>query len=166
MKRLGHGGMATVFLARDLRHGRDVALKVLHPELGARPRAANASSVRSSSRPRSIIPHILPLHDSGAAGGLLYFVMPFIDGESLRGSAPRARPLPLATHACILREVADALDYAHRHGVVHRDIKPENILLHAGQAIVADFGIARALATTVLDQARRPRSRLSARPPT
>ena len=151
---IGHGGMATVYLARDLRHRRRVALKVLHPELGALlgPRrflreietAANLSH-----------PHILPLHDSGrvsvsdsAAGeedGLLYYVMPYVDGESLRARLRREGRLAVPDTLRVVREVAAALDYAHRHGVVHRDVKPENILLdEEGHALVADFGIARA----------------------
>ena len=147
---VGRGGMATVWLARDLRHRRRVALKVLHPELGALlgPRrflreietAANLSH-----------PHILPLHDSGRVplddhgdDGLLYYVMPYVAGESLRARLRRAGRLAVPDVLRLLREVAAALDYAHRHGVVHRDVKPENILLdEEGHALVADFGIAR-----------------------
>ena len=144
-RELGAGGMATVYLARDLKHDRDVAIKVLHPSspqsLGAR-----AVPARDPDSPRgSTHPHILPLFDSGEAGGLLYYVMPCVEGESLRERLDRERQLPIDDAVRIAREVADALDYAHRHGVVHRDIKPENILLHDGHALVADFGIGKAL---------------------
>ncbi|HUQ81667.1 MAG TPA: protein kinase [Gemmatimonadaceae bacterium] len=142
---LGEGGMGQVYLAEDPKHGRRVALKVLRPEL--------ADSLGPGRFLREIAvaarlqhPHILPLFDSGeAGGGVLYFAMPFVEGESLRVLLVRQRQLPVETAVRIAREVALALDYAHRQGVVHRDIKPENILLHEGQAIVADFGIARAL---------------------
>jgi len=143
-RELGRGGMATVYLARDPKHGRLVALKVLRPEL-----AATLGSDRFLREiqvaARLTHPHILPLHDSGEAGGLLYYVMPYIDGESVRDRLSRETRLPAAEAVKIGREVADALDYAHSRGVIHRDIKPENILLGAGHAIVADFGIARAL---------------------
>src|SRR5256712_1950864 len=143
-RELGRGGMATVDLARDLRHGRPVAIKVLKPDLAA------ALGPERFLREIEIAaglnhPHILPLHDSGEAGGFLYYVMPFVEGESLRGRLNRERQLPLEDTLQITREVADALSYAHSHDVVHRDIKPENILLQAGHAVVSDFGIARAI---------------------
>jgi len=141
---LGRGGMATVYLAQDLKHGRSIALKVLRPEL------ATALGPERFVREIEIAarlthPNILPLHDSGEAGGLLYYVMPYVEGESLRSRLAREGPLPLDQALEIAREVADALGYAHAHGVVHRDIKPENILLQSGHAVVADFGIARAI---------------------
>ena len=143
-RELGRGGMATVYLARDLKHSRRVAIKVLHPDL--------AASVGAQRFLREIEiaaglahPHILPLHDSGSAGALLYFVMPFVEGESLRDRLERDGQLPFGDALHLAREVASALAYAHEHGVIHRDIKPENILLASGHALVADFGIARAL---------------------
>ncbi len=143
-RELGHGGMATVFLARDLRHDRSVALKVMKPGLLA---AASAERFLREIRiaARLTHPHILPLHDSGEAAELLYYVMPYVAGESLRNRLTREGPVPVSEAVRILREVASALDYAHRQGVVHRDIKPENILLQDGHAVVADFGIARAV---------------------
>jgi len=141
---LGRGGMATVYLARDPRHRRRVALKVLHPELGARlgPRRFQREIETAANLSH---PHILPLHDSGAAAGLLYYVMPYVSGESLRARLRHEGRLAVPDALRVVREVADALDYAHRHGVVHRDVKPENILLDEdGHALVADFGIARA----------------------
>ena len=141
---IGRGGMATVYRAHDLRHDRSVALKVLRPEL--------AASLGTERFLREITltarldhPLILPLLDSGEAGGLLYYVMPFVEGESLRARLDREKQLPLEEALRIAREVADALGYAHQHGIVHRDIKPENILLSRGHARVADFGIARAV---------------------
>jgi serine/threonine protein kinase/TolB-like protein/tetratricopeptide (TPR) repeat protein len=141
---LGRGGMATVYMARDERHRRAVALKVLLPEL------AHALGPERFLREIEVEanlthPHILPLHDSGEAAGLLYYVMPYIEGESLRDRLKRETQLPLDDALQIAREVADALAYAHGQGVVHRDIKPENILLSGGHALVADFGIARVL---------------------
>jgi serine/threonine-protein kinase len=143
-RELGRGGFAIVYLAHDVRHDRPVALKVLHPEI--------ASSLGTERFEREIRlaarlqhPHILTVHDSGVANGQLWFAMPFIEGESLRDRLVRERQLPLNDALRIARETADALDYAHRHGVVHRDIKPENILLAESHALVADFGIARAL---------------------
>ncbi len=143
-RELGQGGMATVYLAVDLKHDRQVAIKVLHPDLAA---ALGAQRFLSEIRTTANLqhPHILPLHDSGEADGLLFYVMPFVEGESLRDRLNRERPLPIDDAVGIAREVADALDYAHRHGVIHRDIKPENILLHDRRALVADFGIALAV---------------------
>jgi serine/threonine-protein kinase len=151
-RELGRGGMAAVFLARDLRHDRLVALKVLHPELAMSIGTDRfAREIRFAARLQH--PHILPVHDSGDVPGtggqptLLWFSMPYIDGESLRERLARNRQLPLAEAIRITREVADALDYAHRQGLIHRDIKPENILLSGGHALVADFGVARVLAS-------------------
>ena len=141
---LGVGGMATVYLAHDLKHDRDVAIKVLHPDLGAALGAERfLSEIRTTARLQH--PHILPLLDSGDVDGLLYYVMPVVTGETLRVRLERERQLPIPEAVRIAREVASALDYAHRQGVIHRDIKPENILLHDGQALVADFGIALAV---------------------
>ncbi len=136
--------MAVVYLARDLKHDRTVALKVLHPELA---QALGAERFLREIKLAAGLthPHILSVHDSGKLDGLLYYVMPYIEGESLRSRLTRERRLPLAEVARIGREVADALDHAHTRGVVHRDIKPENILLGGGHAIVADFGVARAI---------------------
>ncbi|HEX8726453.1 MAG TPA: protein kinase [Gemmatimonadaceae bacterium] len=143
-RELGAGGMATVYLAQDLKHDRKVAIKVLHPDLAA---ALGAQRFLSEIKTTANLqhPHILPLHDSGEADGLLFYVMPFVEGESLRDRLNREKPLPIDDAVGIAREVADALDYAHRHGVIHRDIKPENILLHDRRALVADFGIALAV---------------------
>jgi len=143
-RELGAGGMATVYLAHDLKHERDVAIKALHPDLGAALGGERfLSEIRTTARLQH--PHILPLLDSGEADGLLYYVMPLVTGETLRARLERERQLPIADAVRIAREVASALDYAHRQSVIHRDIKPENILLHDGQAIVADFGIALAV---------------------
>jgi serine/threonine-protein kinase len=143
-REIGRGGMATVYLARDLRHRRPVALKVLHPELAF---ALGADRFLREIEVAANLthPHILPLHDSGEIDGLLYYVMPYIEGESLRDRLRRETQLPVEEALRIAREVADALAYAHGQGVVHRDIKPENILLSGGHALVADFGIARAI---------------------
>jgi serine/threonine-protein kinase len=138
--------MATVFLAQDLRHDRPVALKVLHPDL------AHALGPERFQREIKLAarlqhPHILTVHDSGAAAGQLWFTMPFVEGESLRDRLRRERQLPVDAAIRIATEAARALEYAHRHGVIHRDIKPENLLLTSdGSTLVADFGIARALA--------------------
>ena len=141
---LGRGGMATVYLAQDLKHGRPIALKVLRPELAAA--LGPGRFLREIEiAARLTHPNILPLHDSGEAGGLLYYVMPYVDGESLRSRLAREGPLPLDQALEIAQEVASALGYAHEHGVVHRDIKPENVLLESGHAVVADFGVARAV---------------------
>ena len=143
-REIGRGGMATVFLARDVKHARQVALKVLHPDLAA---ALGAERFLAEIRTTANLqhPHILPLHDSGEAAGYLYYVMPFVAGETLRARLERETQLPVDDAVRIAREMLSALDYAHRHGVVHRDIKPENILLHDGTALVADFGIALAV---------------------
>ena len=141
---IGQGGMATVYLADDVKHDRKVALKVLRPELAAVIGAERfLQEIKTTANLQH--PHILPLHDSGEADGFLFYVMPFIEGESLRDRLDRDNVLPVDQAVRIGREVADALDYAHRHGVIHRDIKPENILLHDGRALVADFGIALAV---------------------
>src|SRR5881394_2627520 len=143
-RELGDGGMATVYLAEDLKHRRRVALKVISPEL--------ASALGTDRFLREIHfaarlthPHILPLHDSGEADGLPYYVMPYVEGVSLRGRLIREPQLPIEEALGITREVADALNYAHHRDVVHRDIKPENILFQTGHAVVSDFGIARAI---------------------
>jgi serine/threonine-protein kinase len=143
-RELGQGGMATVYLAEDVRHRRRVALKVLHPELSAvlgPERFLKEIELTASLQH----PHILPLFDSGESGGRLFYVMPFVEGETLRTRLERERQLPIPEALQIAREVADALQYAHERGVVHRDIKPENILLQGGHALVADFGIALAV---------------------
>ncbi len=143
-RELGRGGAATVFLAEDLKHGRKVAIKVLRPEIGA---AVGAERFLREIEiaARLAHPNILPLHDSGDSGGLLYYVMPFVEGESLRERLLREGRLPVEEAIRIAREVGDALDHAHAQGLVHRDIKPENILLEAGHAVVSDFGIAQAI---------------------
>jgi eukaryotic-like serine/threonine-protein kinase len=144
-RELGAGGMATVYLAYDLRHDRKVALKVLRPELSAILGAERfLAEIKTTANLQH--PHILGLFDSGQVDGLVFYAMPFVDGESLRDRLDRERQLPVQEAINIAREVADALEYAHQHGVVHRDIKPENILLHGGHAVVADFGIALAAA--------------------
>jgi len=143
-RELGHGGMATVYLAQDLKHGRPVAIKVLRPELAAA-LGAERFLREIEIAARLTHPHILPLHDSGEANGFLYYVMPYLEGESLRDRLNREPQLPVEEAVRIGREVASALSYAHSHDVVHRDIKPENILLSGGEAVVADFGIARAI---------------------
>jgi len=149
-RELGRGGMATVYLAQDFRHGRSVAVKVLHPEL--------ASAVGSERFLREIKlaarlnhPHILPLFDSGEAGGFLFYVMPYIEGESLRDRMNREGQLSLEDSLSIGRAVASALDYAHRRQIVHRDIKPENIMLNEDMAMVMDFGIAKAVSLAGAD---------------
>jgi serine/threonine-protein kinase len=143
-RELGQGGMATVYLAQDLKHDRKVALKVLKPELAA-VLGAERFVVEIKTTAALQHPHILPLFDSGSADGFLYYVMPYVEGETLRSKLDRETQLGIDEAVRITREVADALDYAHRHGVIHRDIKPENILLHDGRPMVADFGIALAL---------------------
>ncbi len=143
-RELGRGGMATVYLAQDLRHDRPVALKVLHPHLAASLGPDRfLREIRLAARLQH--PHILTVLDSGEAAGQLWFTMPFIEGESLRDRLTREKQLPVEDALRFARETADALEYAHRHGIVHRDIKPENILISTQHALVADFGIARAL---------------------
>jgi eukaryotic-like serine/threonine-protein kinase len=142
-RELGAGGMATVYLAHDVKHDRKVALKVLRPELAAILGGERfLTEIKTTANLQH--PHILPLHDSGEAGGLVYYVMPFVEGESLRDRLTREQQLPVDEAVRITTEVADALAYAHGHGVIHRDVKPENILLYGGHALVADFGIALA----------------------
>src|SRR4051812_9160033 len=145
-RELGQGGMATVYLAEDLKHRRRVAVKVLRPEL-----AAVIGAQRFIREIKTIAtlqhPHILGLIDSGEVDGTAYYVMPFVEGESLRDRLRREKQLPITDAVRLATEVAGALDYAHRHGVIHRDIKPENILLHDGSALVADFGIALAVSS-------------------
>ena len=143
-REVGQGGMATVYLARDLKHNRPVALKILRPELAAvvgAERFLNEITVTANLQH----PHILPLFDSGEADGFLYYVMPYVEGETLRAKLVRERQLRIEDAIGITKDVASALDYAHRQGVVHRDIKPENIVLHEGRAMVLDFGIALAI---------------------
>jgi len=144
-RELGRGGMATVYLAQDLKHDRPVALKVLHPKLAA---AAGPDRFLREVRLTAKLdhPHIIPLLDSGEADRLLLFTMPYVRGETLRDRLRREGQLGVGMAVDLTRQVASALDYAHREGVVHRDLKPENILLANGQARVADFGVAKALA--------------------
>ena len=145
-REIGQGGMATVYLAEDLKHDRKVAIKVLRPELSA---IIGAERFLREIKTIATLqhPHILGLIDSGEMDGTAYYVMPFVEGESLRERLEREKQLPIADAIRLASEVASALDYAHRHGVIHRDIKPENILLHDGSALVADFGIALAVAS-------------------
>ncbi|MEE8192312.1 MAG: serine/threonine-protein kinase, partial [Gemmatimonadales bacterium] len=140
-REVGAGGMATVYLAHDVKHERKVALKVLRPELAA---VIGAERFLAEIKVTANLqhPHILPLHDSGEADSFLYYVMPYVEGETLRDKIQREKQLAVDEAVEIARSVAAALDYAHRHEVVHRDIKPENILMHDGQPMVADFGIA------------------------
>ncbi|MEO8199827.1 MAG: serine/threonine-protein kinase, partial [Gemmatimonadota bacterium] len=145
-RELGAGGMATVYLAHDLRHDRKVALKILRSDV-AQSLGADRFLREIHLVARLSHPHILPLFDSGEVEGALYYVMPNAEGASLRDRLDRTKSLPVDEALRITSEVADALDYAHRHNVVHRDIKPENILLHEGHAMVADFGIGKALAS-------------------
>jgi serine/threonine protein kinase len=143
---LGQGGMATVYLAQDVKHNRRVAIKVLRPELAAVIGAERfLSEITTTANLQH--PHILPLFDSGEADGFLFYVMPYVEGETVRDRISREKQLPVDDAVRITTEVAAALDYAHRHGVIHRDIKPENILLHDGSALVADFGIALAVSS-------------------
>ena len=143
-RELGAGGMATVYLAHDVRHDRKVALKVLRPELSAILGAERfLAEIKTTANLQH--PHILSLFDSGEADGLVFYVMPYVEGESLRDRLTREKQRPVDEAVRIAREVADALAYAHGHGVIHRDIKPENVLLHGGHALVADFGIALAV---------------------
>jgi serine/threonine protein kinase/Tfp pilus assembly protein PilF len=150
-RELGRGGMARVFLAHDLKHDRPVALKILHAELAQVLGSERfLREIRLCARLQH--PHILAVHDSGNADGVLWFTMPYVEGETLRGKLSRERQLSLDDALRIAREVADALEHAHQHGVIHRDIKPENILLSGSHALVADFGIARALLPDGSDQ--------------
>ncbi len=143
-RELGRGGMATVYLAQDRKHHRRVAIKILKPELAAA--LGPERFLREIEIAAGLThPHILPLHDSGEAGGLLYYVMPLVEGQTLRGRLEREKQLPLEDALAITRDIAEALSYAHSHSVVHRDIKPENILFQVGHAVVSDFGIARAI---------------------
>ncbi len=144
VRELGRGGMAVVYLANDVRHDREVAIKVLNPELAATLGGERFErEIRLAAKLQH--PHILGLFDSGVAGDLLYYVMPFVKGESLRDRLDREGMLPIDDAIAITLEVNDALGYAHAQGVIHRDIKPENVLLSGGHALVADFGIARAV---------------------
>ncbi|MGB5675555.1 MAG: serine/threonine-protein kinase, partial [Gemmatimonadota bacterium] len=143
-REIGRGGMAVVFLAEDLKHHRKVAIKVLHPELSvtlAADRFLHEIEIVAGLEH----PHILTLIDSGESGGLLYYIMPYVTGESLRQRLEREGQLPVEEALRIAAEVADGLDYAHRQGVIHRDVKPGNILLSDRHAVIADFGIARAI---------------------
>ena len=143
-RELGEGGMATVYLADDLKHERKVALKVLKPELAAVVGAERfLAEIKTTANLQH--PHILPLFDSGEADGFLYYVMPYVEGETLRDRLERGGPLPLDDTVRIVGEIADALDHAHARGIVHRDVKPANVLLSGGRVLVADFGIALAL---------------------
>jgi serine/threonine-protein kinase len=143
-REIGRGGMATVYLARDIRHERDVALKVLNPELGV---VLGGERFLSEIRVTANLqhPNLLPLFDSGEANGLLFYVMPFVEGETLRARLDREKQLPIDDAVRITTAIASALAYAHEHGVIHRDLKPENILIQAGQPVIADFGIALAV---------------------
>ena len=149
-REIGRGGMATVYLARDLRHDRAVAVKVL--ERNVAPEGADRFLREIRTAARLTHPHVLGVHDSGEGGGLLYYVMPYVEGETLRARLAREGALPLADAVRLMRELADALAYAHAQGVVHRDLKPENVLLSGGHAVVADFGIAKALAAAARDE--------------
>ena len=143
-REIGRGGMATVYLARDVKHERQVAVKVLDPELGA---VVGAERFLAEIRVTANLqhPNLLPLFDSGEADGLLFYVMPFVEGESLRARLDREKQLPVDEAVRIAVAVLNALDYAHSNGVIHRDLKPENILLQVGQPVIADFGIALAV---------------------
>jgi len=147
-RELGQGGMATVYLARDLKHDRLVAIKVLRPELAATLGAERfLGEIRIAARLQH--PYVLPLYDSGEAQGFLYYVMPFVEGESLRGRLVREGELPIQTVVRIVRDVAEALGYAHRQGVVHRDVKPDNVMFAEDHALVTDFGVAKAVSAAV-----------------
>src|SRR5262245_55473827 len=141
-RQIGQGGMATVFVAEDTRYGRKVAVKLLNPDL------ASALGAERFEREIQVLgklnhPHILPVLDSGESNGLLYYVMPFVEGQSLRDRLNQEGQLPIDEAIAMTCDVADALSHAHSHGIIHRDIKPENVLIHGGHAVVADFGIAR-----------------------
>ncbi len=150
-REVGVGGMATVYLAHDLKHDRQVALKILRPELSA--------AMGTDRFPREIHiiaqmqhPHILPLYDSGAVDGFLYYVMPFVEGESLHARLARVGPLPINETVRLLQEITDALSYAHARGIVHRDIKPDNVMLSGRHAVVTDFGVAKAVSASAGDK--------------
>jgi len=143
-RELGAGGMATVYLAFDLKHHRKVAVKVLRPELAAA-LGADRFTREIETAAQFQHPHVLPLLDSGEASGFLYYVMPYVEGESLRDRLAQHGELPIHDAVKILVEITDALAYAHAHGVVHRDIKPDNVLLSSRHALVTDFGVAKAL---------------------
>ena len=157
-REIGAGGMATVYLAKDLRHSRPVAIKVVRPELsGPGGIARFLREIELAARLQH--PHILPVFDSGtvddgAGGQTPYFVMPFVEGETLRARLGREKQLPVDDAISLAAEVADALAYAHAHGVVHRDIKPENILMSGGHGVVADFGVAKAIESGAAPPAR------------
>ena len=154
-RQLGRGGMATVWLVLDRKHKRNVALKVLHPELAAS-LGADRFQREIEVAARLQHPHILSVHDSGSANGLLWFTMPYVEGETLRARLEREGQLPVDEAVRIAREAAQALQYAHDHGVVHRDIKPENLLLTAdGNTLVADFGIAQAIGGDAIIDGRK-----------
>ncbi len=143
-RELGEGGMATVYLADDLKHERKVALKVLKPELAAVVGAERfLAEIKTTANLQH--PHILPLFDSGEADGFLFYVMPYVEGETLRDRIDRDKQLPVDEAVALASKVAGALHYAHEHGVIHRDIKTANILLQGGEPVVADFGIALAV---------------------
>jgi serine/threonine-protein kinase len=146
-RELGAGGMATVYLAHDLKHDRAVAIKILRDELAASI-GAERFLLEIKTTARLSHPHILPLHDSGEANGFLYYVMPYVEGETLRARLDRERCLPVTEAIAIAKALADALSYAHAHGIVHRDVKPENVLFHQGVPMVMDFGIARATSSS------------------
>ncbi len=146
-RELGEGGMATVYLADDVKHQRKVALKVLKPELAAVV-GAERFLAEITTTANLTHPHILPLHDSGEADGFLFYVMPHIQGESLRERIDREKQLPVDEAVKMATDLAEALDYAHRHKIIHRDIKPANILIHEGRPLIADFGIALAVNVT------------------
>ncbi len=150
-RELGKGGMATVYLAHDLKHDRQVALKILRRDL-SHELSADRFGREIKLAARLTHPHILPLFDSGEADGFLYYVMPVMEGESLRDRIEKTKQMAIEEAIQVAREVADALDYAHRNGTVHRDIKPENIMLHEGHAVVADFGIGKAVAAAAETQ--------------
>ena len=169
VREIGRGGMATVYLADDPKHGRQVAVKVLHGEV-ARLIGRERFLREIEFAARLSHPHILPLHDSGEVAGhgsgdpgFLYFVSPFVTGESLRDRMQHEPRLPTDDMLRLGREIAQALDYAHRQGVVHLDVKPENILLQDGHAIIADFGIARAMSSATRTTRAASRRRCSAR---
>src|SRR6476646_2177889 len=145
-RELGKGGMATVYLAQDVKHERPVALKVLHPELAASLGPDRfLREIKTAAKLNH--PHILGLHDTGEADGFLFYVMPYVEGESLRERLDRERQLPVDEALHHTRAIASALDYAHRQNIVHRDIKPENVMLYEGEAMVMDFGIAKAVSS-------------------